>query len=180
MATMQEAPDLGIPEVKPAIESIRGAWEQKMSPRRRHAILQGRFCMLLAQAFGELGEVGPEWRFYLLPPGEAPSSLVPDVAYVSFERMPETYGELREKPTIAPDIAVEILSPDDRPASLAKKIDLYLGGGARLAIVVDPLERTVTFHEGGSVRTIAQVQGLAVPDAYPNLKIDLNALFAKL
>ena len=26
MLTMQEAPDLGIPEIKPAIESIRGRW----------------------------------------------------------------------------------------------------------------------------------------------------------
>jgi Uma2 family endonuclease len=180
MATMQEAPELGIPEIKPAIESIRGAWEQKLSPRRRHAILQGRFFALLTQAFGDLGEVGPEWRFYLLPPNEKPSSLVPDVAYVSFERMPEEYGELREKPTIAPDIAVEILSPGDRMTTLAAKVDLYLEGGARLVIVADPIARTVTFHEASGTRTISQVQGIAVSDAYPEFKIDLNALFARL
>jgi Uma2 family endonuclease len=84
METMRKAPDLGIPEVKPA---------------------------LLERRFRDLGDTGTEWRFYLLPEGEAPSSLVPDVAYVSYERMPETLGELREKPTIAPDIAVEILLP---------------------------------------------------------------------
>lgn len=180
MAIMQEAPDLGIPEVKPAIESVRGAWEQKMSPRRQHAILQGRLWKILDSAFGDAGEAGTEWRFYLLPPGEMPSSLVPDVAYVSFERMPEEHGERREKPTIAPDIAVEILSPDDRMKTLAEKIQLYLANGTRLVMVVDPIERTVTFHESSGVRTIAQIQAIAVPRAYPNLTIDLNALFAKL
>jgi Uma2 family endonuclease len=180
MATMQEAPDLGLPEVKPAIESIRGVWEQKMSPRRRHAVLQGRLCTLLTSAFGDLGEVGTEWRFYLLPPGETPSSLVPDVAYVSFERMPESNGELREKPTIAPDIAAEVLLPGDRMKTLETKIGLYLTNGALLVIVVDPLARTLTFHEATGTRTIAQAQAIAVPDTYPNLKIDLNALFARI
>src|SRR5579862_4096759 len=118
MLTMQEAPDLGIPEVKPAIESIRGHWTRKMSPQRRHAIQQSRLCELLTRWAGERGEVGSEWRFYFLPEDDRPSSLVPDVAYVSFERMPLKYGELREQPTIAPDIAVEILSPYERRARL--------------------------------------------------------------
>lgn len=47
MLTMQDAPDLGIPEVKPAVESIRGQWYRKVSPRRRHALLQGRLWSLL-------------------------------------------------------------------------------------------------------------------------------------
>ena len=81
------APDLGIPEAKPAIESIRGRWVQKVSPKRRHSILQGRLTMELILWAGDSGEVGSEWRFCMLPKGEKPSSLVPDVAYVSFERM---------------------------------------------------------------------------------------------
>src|SRR5215469_10224109 len=134
MATMQEAPELGIPEVKPAIELVRGRWEQKMSPRRRHAILQGRLCAILTQWAGNRGEVGTEWRCYILPPAERPSSLVPDVAYFSFERMPVECGELREKPTIAPDIAVEVLSPDDRRSLLEEKIAIYLANGCRLVV----------------------------------------------
>jgi hypothetical protein len=89
MLRVQRAPDLGIPEVKPAIESIRGHLVQKVSPKTRHSLLQG------------------------LPKDEKPSSLVPDVAYLSYERMPPE-GELREKPTIEPDVAVEIVSPEDK------------------------------------------------------------------
>ncbi|HYL27458.1 MAG TPA: Uma2 family endonuclease [Candidatus Nitrosotalea sp.] len=126
METLQEAPELGIPEVKPAIEMLRGRWEQKTSPRRRHAILQSRFSATLTGWAGDRGEVGSEWRCYILPPKEKPSSLVPDVAYFSFERMPPEAGELRERPTIAPDISVEVLSPDDRRRLLDEKIGIYL------------------------------------------------------
>src|SRR5271154_1871234 len=96
-----------IPEVKPAIESIRGRWERKMSPRRRHAILQRKIGALLADWAGDRGEVGSEWRVYLSPLGEEPSSLVPDVAYFSFERLPPELREARGKPEIAPDTARE-------------------------------------------------------------------------
>jgi len=154
---------MAIPEVKPAIESIRGRYAQKMSPRRRHAILQLRMGALLTQWAGGRGEVGTEWRFYISPAGEAPSSLVPDVAYVSFERLPLDLGEAREKPEIAPDIAVEILSPGDRLAPLEEKIAIYTANGSMAVIVVDPAAKTVRVC--GSL------------DAFPGLRIDTEKLF---
>lgn len=179
MATLQVAPELGIPEVKPAIEMVRGRWEQKMSPRRRHAILQGRFCTIVTQWAGNRGEVGTEWRCYILPPAEKPSSLVPDVAYFSFERMPVACGELREKPTIAPDIALEILSPDDRRSLLDEKIAIYLANGCRLVIVADPEKRLVELH-GTSGIEIFKEPATATCDPYADLRIDLTEIFARL
>jgi Uma2 family endonuclease len=152
-----------IPEVKPAIESIRGRFEQKVSPRRRHAILQLRIGALLAQWAGNRGEVGTEWRFYISPPGEVASSLVPDVAFVSFERLPLELGEAREKPGIAPDIAVAILSPGDRPSLLEEKIAIYTANGCRAVVVVDP--------------TAKEVRVCGSLDAFPGLRIDTEKLF---
>ncbi len=179
MRAMQEAPDLGIPQVKPAIESIRGRWEQKVSPRRRHALVQGRLWQMLADAFGDTGEVGTEWRFYILPSTEKPSSLVPDVAYVSYERMPPELGELREKPTIAPDIAVEVFSPDDRRTLLEEKIAIYLANGARLIIVADPIERTIVMHDAKGAHMFKDAE-VAATDLYPRLRIDLTKLYDKI
>jgi Uma2 family endonuclease len=179
MATMREAPKLGIPEVKPAIEMVRGRWEPKMSPRRRHAILQARFCAILIEWAGERGEVGSEWRCYILPPKEKPSSLVPDVAYFSFERMPTELGELREKPTIAPDIAVEVLSPDDRRRLLDEKVGIYLANGCRLVAVVDPQTRSVEMHEPNGLRRFYE-PAVAACAAYPDLQIELTEIFARL
>ncbi|HEY9084518.1 MAG TPA: Uma2 family endonuclease [Candidatus Tyrphobacter sp.] len=177
---MQVAPDLGIPEVKPAIESIRGRWEQKVSARRRHSLLQGRLATWLTLWAGDRGEVGTEWRFYMLPKGEKPSSLVPDVAYVSFERMPEAFGELREQPTISPDIAVEVLSPLDRMQTLRQKIAIYLAHGSRLVVVVDPEKRSVTMHEHDrEPRTFGSGES-ALSAEYADLRLDVNALFERI
>lgn len=174
---MRVAPDLGIPETKPAIESIRGRWEPKVSPKRKHALLQARLTALLLSWATDRGEVGTEWRFYILPPGEKPSSLVPDVAYVSFERMPPELGELREKPTIAPDIAVEIVSPEDRASVIEEKIALYLNAGARLVMLVDPRDRSVVFYEPNALRRFAG-EDVARSTSFDDLKIELRSLFA--
>src|ERR1700729_2450854 len=99
---------------KTYVESIRGRREAKVSPKRRHALVQARVARILEDWAGDRGEVGVEWRFYLLE-DRAQSSLVPDVAYVSFERLPRSLpDDARERPRFAPDIAVEIISPGDR------------------------------------------------------------------
>ena len=178
MLKVQEAPDLGIPEVKPAIESIRGQWNQKVSPKRVHSLLQARLAALFLPWAEGKGEVGTEWRYYFLPEGETPSSLVPDLAYLSYERMPPA-GDLREMPTIEPDIAVEILSPKDRRRLLKTKIAMYLGFGTKLVVVVDPDNRSVTMHEAAEVRTFVEPQ-TATCAAYPDLRIDIAKLFERL
>jgi Uma2 family endonuclease len=76
--------------------------------------------------------------FLSVAAAEKPSSLVPDVAYVSNGRLAAKEGEARERPAFAPDIAVEILSPKDRLPLLEAKIELYLENGALLVIVIDP------------------------------------------
>jgi Uma2 family endonuclease len=177
---MQVAPELGIPEVKPAIESLRGRWIQKMSPQTRHSLLQGRLWRLLEDWAAGDGYVGTEWRFYILPPKETPSSLVPDVAYISRERLPREAGVLPEKPTIAPDIVVEILSPGDRKWLLKEKIELYLANGAKLVIVVDPERRIIRLHEPNVPDTLIGSDEIARPQTFPSLAIDLATLFKGL
>src|SRR6185312_6879852 len=178
MLKVQEAPDLGIPEVKPAIESIRGRWVQKMSPKTRHSILQGRLCGVLLAWAGDRGAVGTEWRYYFLPDGEKPSSLVPDLAYLSYSRMPPE-GELREKPTIEPDIAVEVLSPGDRRSLLETKIAMYLGFGTKLVVVVDPKKRAITMYEEEGSRVFVEPE-IATSSVYPDLRIYSAKLVERL
>jgi hypothetical protein len=45
---LREAPDLGFPETKPPIESFRGRLVPKVSPRRRHGVLQLEIGAILA------------------------------------------------------------------------------------------------------------------------------------
>jgi len=176
MLLLERVPEFRIPEVKPAIELVRGKRFQKMSPRTRHSLLQGRLLIALAMWAKDRGDVGPEWRFYLLPPSEKPSSLVPDVAYVSHGRLAPDESDERERPQFAPDIAVEVLSPSDRLSLLETKIELYLGNGSTLVVVVDPTRRTVRMVDAGGDRTFA-APAVARSDAFPDFDIDVTALF---
>lgn len=170
---------LDFPDVeKPYVESIRGRLEPKVSPKRTHALLQLALAQQLRRWAGDRGEVGTEWRFYLLSGAGKPSSLVPDVAYVSFERLPRDLpSDARERPRIAPDIATEIVSPGDSKRTLDEKIDLYLRHGSRVVIVVDPRTRTVALHTHEEDCTHADRGGLTVPP-YDDLVLDLDPLFA--
>jgi Uma2 family endonuclease len=127
-----------LPETKPETEWVSGRPLQKVSPQRTHSRLQGALTMRLDRWAAGRGEVGPEWRFRVAPPGEVRRPLVPDVAYVSNRRLRTLSDEEVEIPPLAPDVAVEILSPDDRRADVDDKIGVYLRAGSSLVIVVDP------------------------------------------
>jgi Uma2 family endonuclease len=69
----------------------------------------------------------------------------PDVAFLRAERVP-TGDAVDAFYEGAPDLAVEVLSRNDRPGEVARKVTNYLDAGARLVWVVDPRARTVVVH----------------------------------
>jgi Uma2 family endonuclease len=138
--------DIILPDnCKPALEWVNNQIRQKVSPERKHGIAQGRFWAALdawAEANGA-GTAATEWRFLVPPAGEIRRTLVPDIAYLSYERMPLAEQEHTALPAMAPDAVVEVLSPDDRPRDVEEKIRVYLSAGTNVVFVVDPDERTV-------------------------------------
>jgi len=66
----------------------------------------------------------------------------PDVAFVAADRVPNTGVPTFYWPS-APDLAIEVLSPWDRPAEVRRKVDEYFAAGARLVWIVDPASHTV-------------------------------------
>jgi Uma2 family endonuclease len=66
----------------------------------------------------------------------------PDISFVRQERVP-VYGS-KVYLDGAPDLAVEVRSPSNRPKAIRAKIAHYLATGARMAWDVDPKSRTVT------------------------------------
>lgn len=125
------------------------------------------------------GEVGPEWRFRVAPADGPRRPLVPDLAYVSYERMRGHDSEELEAPPFAPDVAAEILSPGDRASDLADKIAVYLSAGTALVIVVDPRRRTVRLQD--RERTTRLREGdVLTRAALPGFSLDPSRLFAAL
>lgn len=69
----------------------------------------------------------------------------PDVSYLSLERLPTNWLE-ESYFTIPPDLAVEVLSPNDPAPNVRLKIEEYLQAGVKLVWEVEPESRTVLIH----------------------------------
>lgn len=72
----------------------------------------------------------------------------PDVSFVRAERLPPRSAR-RGYLTVLPDLAVEIVSPSDRPADVAEKIAYYLARGIPVVWAVDPQPAHVAVHRAG-------------------------------
>lgn len=141
-----------LPETKPALEWVNGRVLQKVSPQREHSLAQSEFTAALgswARKNG-CGRVGTEWEFRLQPPGEARRPLVPDVAYLSYARLPFEDRRAADMPHIAPDAVVEVLSPRDRMKDLEEKVRVYFECGASVVFIVNTRDKTVTVREASA------------------------------
>jgi Uma2 family endonuclease len=168
--------EIVLPDTEPETEWILGHAVQKVSPFRTHARLQAAFVAALWPWAEGRGEVGSEWRFRVAPPGEIRRPLVPDVAYVSNERLARLEGRELELPALAPDVVIEILSPDDRAQFVEHKIGVYLSAGSQLVIIVEPRDRTVRLHDRRGVRVLVD-DDVIEHGALPAFRLALGALF---
>ncbi|MBV9232578.1 MAG: Uma2 family endonuclease [Candidatus Eremiobacteraeota bacterium] len=171
--------EIVLPETKPETEWVRGRPLQKVSPQRDHSVLQLEFGAALRCWARGRGEVGTEWRFRIAPPGEVRRPLVPDISYVSNERLRTLSDQELQVPPLAPDVAVEILSPDDRRIDVDDKISVYLRGGSSLAIVIDPANRVVELHDARGTTRLEESATIAHP-AMPGFRSSVRSLFAVL
>ena len=170
--------EIEVPETKPATEWILGRAVQKVSPQRKHALAQGVFFSeLFAWAKrSRAGRVGTEWDFRIAPPGEERRPLVPDVAYLSYERIPYESPTEADIPRVAPDVVVEVLSPGDTKAYVEEKVRVYLAAGTSVVFLVDTEKRTVTARHSSDERVFSETDEIRDP-ALPGFAMSAGVLF---
>jgi Uma2 family endonuclease len=171
------ATEIVLPVTEPETEWVCGRALQKVSPTRSHALVQFAIATALRDWARDRGEVAPEWRFRVTPPGEATRPLVPDVSYVAIERLRGLTGSDLEVPRFAPDVVVEVLSPGDRRADVDDKVATYLAAGSTLVIVIDPDAATVELHDADGSSVLGEEATLTHP-ALPAFSLPLAELFA--
>ena len=72
-----------------------------------------------------------------------------DVAFVRAERLPEIINRQKYIP-FAPDLAVEVRSPNDRDDPVQEKVQEWLAAGSSMVWTVDPRGKTVTIYRRGA------------------------------
>jgi Uma2 family endonuclease len=106
---------------------------------------------------------------------------MPDVAFVSWERLPGRRLPSEPIPDLAPDLAVEVLSAGNTPGEMARKRQEYFAAGVRLVWIVDPVRRTVAVYTAPDQATVWQEdQTLAGDPVLPGFTLPLRELFAAL
>jgi len=97
----------------------------------------------------------------------------PDVAYISAARLPDPPP--REFAELAPDLAVEVLSPDDRPGEVLAKVADWLSAGARLVWVVDPMRVIArVYRADGTESMVDETGALQGEDVLPGFEYPLR------
>ena len=105
----------------------------------------------------------------------------PDVAFVSWDSLPD--GKLPQDaiPDLAPDFVIEVLSLSNTRAEMARKRREYFQGGVRLMWMVDPQCRTIAvFQTAENVVVVDEDSTITGGDVLPGWSFDTAKLFAEL
>ena len=101
----------------------------------------------------------------------------PDAAFTRWERIDEV-GEVEGFWPGAPDLAVEVVSPNDRYSEVNAKVSDWLRAGARMVIVVDYRRREVVVHSPSDRVVLTEGDVLDGGDVVPGWTMPVYKLFA--
>lgn len=153
-------------------ELVRGELK-KMSPAgQRHARISLKIAasLLFYVEKRKLGEAyGADLGYILFRDPDTVRE--PDASFVRAERVvwtPKFFAG-------APDLAVEVLSPDDTWPEVPEKKDEYLRAGTQAVVIVDPPRKRVEIYRPSGVTAVEDV--LAVEDVVPGWRLPLADIF---
>lgn len=157
-------------------ELVRGRVSDMMHPSALH----GKTVVRLAYALehymesAKLGAVFADTGFVT---ERGPDSVRgPDVAFVRRERA-ESLPAGAPWFEGSPDLAIEVRSPSETFASLVRKADEYLAGGAEMVWIVDPDRRRVHTVEAGKEPTLIEGATVSGGRLLPGFELSLARLF---
>ena len=151
----------------------------RMSPTGfTHGYIESNFAAVLKafvqqQKTGRVssGEVG-------IYTGRNPDTVrAADVAFISNERLAQVKS--KSYLDVAPELVVEILSPDDAWSDLMEKLDEYFACGVKVVWVADPRTQQVyVYHAVTSVERFTAKDTLIGGDMLPGFSVPVVELFA--
>ncbi|MHC4224232.1 MAG: Uma2 family endonuclease [Planctomycetota bacterium] len=158
-------------------ELIRGELRMMEFAGSQHGRIAATLgCQLASHVMSkQLGYVVAAGTGFVL--SRAPDSVrAPDVGFVRAARPP---GPKRGYYEGAPDLAVEVLEPNDRPGYVREKVAEWIEAGTLAVWVVDPRKRTVTVHESGQDPSVfGEADLLSGGDLLPEFELAVREVFA--
>lgn len=120
---------------------------------------------------------GPDGMMQLLPG----LVRIPDVAFVSRERLPGGHMPEEPVPALVPDLAIEILSPTNTEQEMLQKRRDFFAAGVRLVWIFNPDLSTVDqYVQPNQATTLREGQTLDGGAVLPGFSVSLSDLFSEL
>ncbi|MCL4247117.1 MAG: Uma2 family endonuclease [Anaerolineae bacterium] len=161
------------------VELVEGVLVEMPPASSIHSIISALLIRLLGNFVAENrlgGYVTGEQGGYQL--AEAPDTVrAPDAAYISKARAPELTSTYFKG---APDLAVEVISPNDKATDVQEKIDEYLQHGSRLVWAIYYKTHVVVVHTPAGSRTLHENDTLDGGDVLPGFSLPVREIFAAL
>jgi Uma2 family endonuclease len=159
-------------------ELVRGAIIEKAPMGDIHGAITAWLTYLIVDyvethATGEV--TGAETGFRLST--DPDTVRAPDVAVIRKERLTPMTGKYYP---LAPDLAVEVVSPGDTAGDIHEKVRDFLQAGTRLLWVVYPSSRTVVVHTPAGAETLESSDTLDGGEVLPGLSLPVGRVFEKL
>jgi Uma2 family endonuclease len=156
-------------------EIVAGRPEEKIMGGARHGGVGARLIARLVyhvEAHQLGGIYGPDTTFQI---GE--NQRIPDVAFVAATRFPVD-GEPEGMWPIAPDLAVEIISPYDLYEKVISKVEEYLASGVRQIWLISSEHKTITIYSSPTQTTIlTETDDLVSEELLPGFRCRIADLF---
>lgn len=149
---------LQLAETKPASEYFNGKIYQKPMPQGKHSTLQ----IELASAINQVAK--PKKLAYALTELRCTFSglsIVPDIAVFEWQRIPlDAKGSIVNKFDIPPDWIIEILSPEQSPNRVIRKITFSIQNGAKLGWLLDSADESIMIFEPNKLPELKEQQDI--------------------
>ena len=167
---------LALPESKTGREYDKGRVIELSAPSQLHADVQMNVgyafkAFLLTSGLG-IGLRGPT-GYWLTPEVER----VPDVSLVRLTKLAALevfHGSVRG----APDVAIEIISPNEHAGELEREVEQYLAAGVLAVILIYPDSQHVHVHRPrGEARRLGTGDTLEIPELLPGFKLAIDEIF---
>jgi len=159
-------------------EMLRGELVMMSPASWHHGVMASRVGAHLREFVHRqsLGEVAAAETGFLIE--RNPDTVrAPDVAFVRRERLKN--APARGFFPGAPDLAVEVLSPDDSAADVLAKVEDWLNAGSDQVWVIDPKHQSVSVYDRNRKRqSLRGEQELTGGDLLPGFHIKISELFA--
>jgi Uma2 family endonuclease len=170
---------LRLPSDGTRYELIRGELRHMAPAGKEHGEVTVRITWRLAQHVEghRLGVVfAAETGFRIA--ADPDTVRAPDVAFVSQARL-DAAGAVEGYWPGAPDLVVEVVSPNDRYTDVEEKTTDWLEAGARMVLVVNPRKRNVTVYRSLSEIVILTAEDtLSGLDVVPGWEVRVGDIFA--